>query len=110
MRVPMLCLAAAVAALPAVSAAQGVRTVVTPDQIPADATPFEVAVLLGVCGDRDVVDARWVEEDLIGYRCADEVTAFVPLIGGLAPLLGAAAAAAAVAAAGDAGSSTSDTQ
>ena len=87
---------------------------VLPDQAPGgnSALAFELATASGVCGDPGVETAEFVTPEEISVTCNEDATGFVPLAGGLAPLLlgGAAAAAALAATAGGGGSSTPDTQ
>ncbi len=87
----------------------------------SDAEAMQIAVNSAACGDRVISSARWSEDrSQVLVRCGtqrlaaatgEEVTGFVPLLGGLGPALGigATVVAAGVAAAGG-GGSTPDTQ
>lgn len=82
------------------------------DLATSDQSAFDQATAAGVCGAAGVATAVFVNPAEISVTCnEDEATAFVPLLGGLAPLLlgGAAAVALAATAAGD-GGTTPDTQ
>lgn len=71
--------------------------------------PIAIAEAQGACVPFGVATARFDDAGVLLVTCEDDATAFVPLLGGLAPLLGAAGAAA-VAAAVAGGNSTPDTQ
>lgn len=71
--------------------------------------PIVIAEAQGACTPFGVATARFDDAGVLLVTCEDDATAFVPLLGGLAPLLGAAGAAA-VAAAVAGGNSTPDTQ
>lgn len=71
--------------------------------------PVAIAEAQGVCVPFGVADARFDAAGVLQVTCEDDATAFVPLLGGLAPLLGAGGIAA-LAAAISGGNSTPDTQ
>lgn len=78
------------------------------DAAPVDPI-LQAAIDSGVCGDARVASAVLNEaENVIEVTCEEDVAGFVPLVGGLAPLLAGGAAVVVAAAAG--GGSTSDTQ
>lgn len=70
---------------------------------------IEQARLSGVCGDRAVSSAAFNANGQLEVVCSEDATAFIPLAGGLLPLLGAAALPALLSAAGG-GTATPDTQ
>ncbi|WP_341366851.1 hypothetical protein [Yoonia sp. BS5-3] len=71
--------------------------------------PVALAEAQGVCVPFGVASARFDDAGVLRVTCADDATAFVPILGGLAPLLGAGGVAA-IAAAIAGGNSTPDTQ
>ena len=90
----------AIATLPALSATAGG---LSPELSEADAV--QIATAANACGERAVVSASYNAAGQVEAVCGDDVTAFVPLLGGFGPAaLGAAAlVGAAVLAAGDNG-------
>lgn len=72
-----------------------------------DPEAVQIAVDSGICGDREVASARFLEDGSVGVQCEEDVVAFVPLAG--APGLVAAAGAVLLGAAAG-GGSTPDTQ
>ena len=71
--------------------------------------PVAIAEAQGVCAPAPVATATLDVEGVIRATCAEDATAFVPLLGGLAPVLGLGAAATAISALSG-GNSTPDTQ
>ncbi len=71
--------------------------------------PIAIAEAQGACVPFGVATARFDDAGVLFVTCEEDATAFVPLLGGLAPLLGAAGAAA-IAASVAGGNSTPDTQ
>lgn len=70
---------------------------------------MQAAIDSGVCGEARVATAVLNEaENVIEVTCEEDVAGFVPLVGGLGPLLAGGAAVLVAAAAG--GGATSDTQ
>lgn len=71
-----------------------------------------LATANGACPDTSVATAVLnAEDNTLAVTCNEDVVAFVPLLGGFAPVLGlGAAAVAGVAALANSGSSTSDSQ
>ena len=69
----------------------------------------ELAAQSGACGNRGVASASIRSDGALVVTCNEDASAFVPLAGGLAPALGAAALAALLGAISD-GSTTSDTR
>lgn len=76
------------------------------DRSPEEA--FRIATESGICGDAGVAAAIFNAESIVEATCND-ATAFLPLAGGLAPLLGLGAGVLALAATAG-GSATPDTQ
>ncbi|NCO87845.1 MAG: hypothetical protein GW886_14565 [Rhodobacterales bacterium] len=75
----------------------------------SDEEAMRVAVASGVCGDLEVLSARFLENGTVSVDCED-ATGFVPLLGGLGPVLAGAAGVGALAAAAGGGGSTPQTQ
>jgi hypothetical protein len=77
-----------------------------------ESSALEVANNSGVCGELGVLDATLQADGTVAVVCNEDPTAFLPLAGGLGPLLGLGAAAAVVgiAASSDDNGATSDTQ
>ena len=71
--------------------------------------PTALAQAQGVCVPFGVASARFDDAGVLRVICAEDATAFVPVLGGLAPLLGAGGIAV-LAAAVAGGNSTPDTQ
>lgn len=71
--------------------------------------PIAIAQAQGVCVPFGVASAQFDDAGVLRVICEEDATAFVPVLGGLAPLLGAGGIAA-LAAAVAAGNSTPDTQ
>lgn len=76
------------------------------DRSPEEA--FRIATESGICGDAGVAEAIFNAESIVEATCND-ATAFLPLAGGLGPLLGLGAGALALAATAG-GSATPNTQ
>ena len=76
----------------------------------SDPEAFRIATEQLACGDAGIVSAVFDDMGAIAVDCDDDVTGFVPLLGGLAPALGGVAAVAALAGAGGGGGAPSDTQ
>lgn len=71
--------------------------------------PIAMAQAQGLCVPFGVAEARFDAAGVLQVTCEDDATAFVPLLGGFAPLIGAGGFAA-LAAAISGGNSTPDTQ
>ncbi|WP_296423055.1 hypothetical protein [Yoonia sp.] len=71
--------------------------------------PIAIVQASGVCAPFGVASATAAPDGTIRAVCNDDATAFVPLLGGLGPVLGAGAAVA-VASAVSGGNATPDTQ
>ena len=76
----------------------------------SDPEAFRIATEQVACGDLGILSAVYNDAGEIAVDCDDDVTGFVPLLGGLAPALGGVAAVAALAGAGGGGGAPSDTQ
>ena len=72
-------------------------------------TPIAIAEAQGTCGPFGVASAVLDSEGVIRVTCNEDATAFVPLLGGLGPVLGLGVAAT-VAGAIAGGNSTPDTR
>ncbi|MEJ6403691.1 hypothetical protein [Yoonia sp. 2307UL14-13] len=70
--------------------------------------PALVAATQGVCEPFGVAAARYAPDGHIAVTCNEDATAFVPILGGVAPALGLAAAVLAQSIAG--GNATPDTR
>ena len=82
-----------------------------PFALPAEqpVTPVSIAEASGACGPFGVASAVLNAEGVISVTCNEDATAFVPLLGGLGPILGLGVAATVVGAIAD-GNSTPDTR
>jgi len=77
------------------------------DRSPEEA--FRLATASGICGEPGVREANFNAGGVVEAICNEDVVAFVPLAGALAPALGAGLGLLALAAAGG-GDATPDTQ
>ena len=62
--------------------------------------PLQVAIESGVCGDLGVLSASFTDTNTITAICNEDAEAFLPLVGGLAPVAAALGGIIIVAAAG----------